>query len=88
MTAWLRRLSRMLGVNARNATMFNRNDDTDQLFALIRRWKKSHEGMRFGQWIWNALQWHEHWEAPEANALFFVEDRALIEKLKEAYYDD
>ena len=47
----------------------------------IQNYRKNHGGLRFGQDLWNKMNAAGHWEAPEANALFFVEDGDLAELL-------
>ena len=62
---------------------------TDKQFIQeVKNWRKTHEGQRMGQWLWNLMNWGGHWESPEANALFFIEDDELADLIKRAYKDD
>lgn len=62
---------------------------TDRKFIeIIRNWKKTHGGLRAGQWLWNGLNMGGHIEAPDGNALFFIEDNDLADLLKKYYLDD
>ena len=49
----------------------------------IKNFRKNHNDVRFGQWLWNLMNKHGYWEAPEANALFFIEDEELAKLLEE-----
>jgi hypothetical protein len=48
------------------------------------------EGMRIGQFIWNALAQKGFLSSPEANALFCIEDKELIKILNnyKTYYEE
>lgn len=48
----------------------------------ISNWRKNNRGLRFGQWLWNAMAEAGKWESPEANRLFFIEDDELVKLLK------
>ena len=63
-------------------------EDIKTLLHLISTWRKHHDGLRMGQTVWNMMNYHGLWEAPEANALFFIEDADLVDKLTDAYLKD
>lgn len=44
---------------------------------FIRNYRKTHRDLRFGQDLWNKMNAKGKWEAPEANALFYIEDDEL-----------
>jgi hypothetical protein len=40
------------------------------------------DGQRIGQALWNAMAKEGKWDAPEANALFYIEDKELLKLCK------
>jgi len=55
----------------------------NELAKAIKNWHKDHNDLRFGQWLWNLMNATGAWEAPEANRLFFIEDKDLAKMIKE-----
>lgn len=43
----------------------------------IVNYRANHDGLRFGQDLWNKMNAAGYWESPEANALFFISDEDL-----------
>lgn len=43
--------------------------------------KDSLRGDRIGQFCWNAMAYAGKWKAPEANVLFFIEDKEFVKIL-------
>ena len=70
------------------ATPKSYQNDTIALCEMIKTWRKTHNDLRFGQWLWNAMNGAGEWEAPEANALFYIEDKDLADLIKRAYVND
>jgi hypothetical protein len=44
--------------------------------------REKHPDQRLGQLLWNALSLGGYWMAPEANKLFYMDDKELITNLK------
>jgi hypothetical protein len=53
-----------------------------ELKKIIRDFRKNNNDLRFGQYLWNLMNENGKWEAPEANALFFIEDKDLVKLIK------
>jgi len=43
----------------------------------VMNYRQNHNGLRFGQDLWNKMNAAGYWESPEANALFFISDEDL-----------
>ena len=47
----------------------------------IKNYRKNHNDLRFGQDLWNKMAKAGYWNSPEANALFYIEDKDLADLL-------
>lgn len=56
-------------------------DKDKEIKKAILNWRKNHQDLRFGQWLWNKFAEKGLWQAPQANALFYIEDEDLVKLL-------
>ena len=61
------------------------NPETEKLIALISKWRATHKGLRFGQWLYNVFYvcLPEGTPAGELSRLLFnIEDESLVDLIQ------
>ena len=56
--------------------------NTENLMCSVKNWRKNHNDLRFGQWLWNLMAKNGLWQSPEGNVLFYIEDGELAKLIE------